>query len=425
MEGSLKGTWCALLIIFTLSFGMSLEEAQEKALKHHREILVEELELHKKRHEVREKRGKFFPTVNLELSFNLSKRQSFTFRVPPFPPREFVFQKGSYPKLTLQVSQDLFNLRTIKEYQVSKEVEALQYLSLEERKRKVLLKVREAYLNALKAKALVNIYEKHLELVKAHLRDVQELYREGIVPLKDVLETRVKLQEVKEKLSDADAKLKKSFHYLSYLTGEEVYEINDLKVEEYLDLVNSNPDKLMQELLKRNVLVKLLKKRIEIAQLQKEAVASSFYPVAVLEAYYQRTEESDLFPKDRYLVSFAFRWNLFSGFRKFRMLDISEISRRQAVHIYEDTLNKLNLQLVSLLEDTKAVRERIALAEEQLRDAREHLKMAQEKYKAGIGTNTEVLDAQSYLITAENTLKISRYDLLLLEFKLREVVGYE
>ena len=154
-------------------------------------------------------------------------------------------------------------------------------------------------------------------------------------------------------------------------------------------------------------------------------VRSYFYPQAVFEAVYQYTEESDLFPKNRYFLTFSLRWNLFSGLRRFRALEVSKISYLQEQERFRDMQRRLELDLISLLEDMKAVRLKLKLSEERLREAEEHLRIAKEKYRAGLGTNTEVLNAQSYYISAENQLKLSKYEYLEKIFKLYEVVGYE
>ncbi len=425
MAKGLKRAWCILLSLFTLSFGISLKEAQEMALERHGSIRIQKLELERARKERLERLGKFMPVINAELSFNLAKKQSFFLGLGSLPPQEFIFQKGSYPKFTLQLLQELVNLRTIREYNLFKEKERVQNLALRLERSRTLIKVREAYINALKAKALVETEEKHLELVSAHLSNVKELYKEGIVPLKDVLETKVKLHEVKERLSRAKAQYRKSLNYLSYLISHKVVNVEPVNPQGYLLLVNRKREELLRAMEDKNPLLHLLRKNIKLSGMKRELALSAFYPVAVLEAYYQRTEESDFFPKNRYLISFTFRWNIFSGMRRFRALEISEIEKKKAIERYRDSLNQLRLRLENLLEEAHTLRERIDLARVQLEDARENLKMAQEKYRAGIGTNTDVLDAQTYLITAQNLLKVAEYELLLTEFKLREVTGYE
>ncbi len=419
MDGGLKRAWCLLLSAFALSFGVSLKEVEESALKNHYELQIQRLEVMKKHQERLKELGSFLPVINLEASFNLARKQSFTFQIPPAPPSEFVFVKGSYPKFTLQLVQDLFNLTSIRRYELSKKAESSQVYLLEEKKNEILFRVREAYVNALKAKSAVEIYRKHLERVKTHLRNVEELYNQGIVAYKDLLETKVKLFEVKEKLASAESAYRKALNYLSYLSGVEVSDVEDIPEDFEVDL---DYKKLASKLQNRPIL-KYSKAGLSISEKALELSRSYLYPRASFEAVYIRTEESDLFPKDRYFISFVLRWNLFSGLKRFRAIEEAKIEHLKAVKSYEDLRKRLELQLRNLLEEIEAVKVRVRMAQEQLNEAREHLRVALEKYKAGLGTNAEVLDAQSYLKTAEETLQMSRYDLVLKIFKLKEVVG--
>ena len=421
MDGGFKRAWCLLLSALTLSFGVSLREVEEAALKSYYEVQIEKLEIEKKRQERLKELGSFLPVLNLEASFNLARKQSFTFQIPPAPPREFVFVEGSYPKFTFQLIQNLFNLPDIKRYEISKKLEGSQKYMLEEKKNEILYKVREAYINALKARSAMEVYRKHLERVRAHLRDVRELYDQGIIAYKDLLETKVKLFDVKEKLASAEANYRKALNYLSYLSGMKVEEVEDIHIHTQANL---DYEDLLRRLENRPLL-KYLKESVDVSKKAVELSRSYFYPQAAFEAVYLRTEESDLFPKDRYFVSFVFRWNLFSGLKRFRAVEEAKIEHLKAIKRYEDLKEKLKLQLRNLLEEIEAAKVKIELSKKQLEDAREHLRIAVEKYRAGLGTNTEVLDAQSYLKTAEETLQMSQYDLALKIFKLREVLGGE
>lgn len=424
MEGSFKRAWCLLLSLCALSFGVSLKEAEKAALENFRELRIEKLEFEKKRQERLERFGRFLPQINLEASFNLSRRQSFSFTLPPLPPQELVFQKESYPKFTLQLIQELYSLPSLREYEMSRLLESSQRYLIEEKELNLLFRVREAYIKALMAKSSVEIYRKHLQRIRSHLRDVEELYREGVVAYKDVLETRVKLYEVREKLTSAEANYRKALDYLSYLVGETVDGVEEIEMGEFEDISTRSEEELLS-LLRGRPLLRYLRESLRVAEKSVDLAESYFYPQVVLSAFFQRTEESELFPKSRYLVSLALRWSLFSGLRRFRVLEASRISRRQALERYRDAEEKLRLELRSALEDVRTAQAKLELAREQLRSAQEHLRIAEEKFRAGLGTNTEVLDAQSYLTTAEETLKMNSYELLLTLFKLYEVTGYE
>ncbi len=424
MEGYLKRAWALSIITVTLTFALNLHEAERLALENFYGIRAKDLEVKEATTERKEKFSAFLPVINLEASYNIAREQSFAFGAPPLiPPQEFVFLKDQFPKVTLTFSQNLLNLPAFREYSLSKTKEKASKMILEEEKIKTLYKVREAYINALKAKAAIQILEKQEERVRAHLNDIKALYEEGMVTLKDVLQTQVRLHEVLEKIAQARGNHRKALDYLSYLTGTEVEEIEELDPESFM--AREEDFEILREKVKNRPILRYLDAGLEIARESEDLVKSYFYPSLVFEAFYQRTEESDLFPKDRFLISLALRWNLFSGLKRFRNLEKARIGRKKSLILKRDLEEKILLELRSVLEDIKTVRERIRLARKQVESAKEHLKIAKERYLQGIGTNTEVLDAQSELTSAEENLRMSLYDLVLYSFKLKEVVGDE
>ncbi len=416
--------WLVLLTTYLLGFGATLEEVQEKALRNFPQLKIEKLEERKRSQERLEKFGKLLPQINLEASYNISKKQSFSFSISPAPPQEITFQKERYPRFTLRLVQNIFDYTAYKEYEISKLSEVYQRFMTEERRNELIYKVREAYINTLKALSAVRVYKKQLERMEAHLRDVKLLYEEGIVAFKDVLETKVKLYEIKEKLSTAEANYRKALSYLSYLAGEEIKEVEEIDLGEK-DILNKSYEELLSIMKERNPILKYMRGAVKISEKTLELSRSTFYPKVVLDLVYQRTEESDIFPKNRYFISFALRWNLFSGLRRLRALEISRLSHLITVESYREREERLKTELRSILEDIRSAEMKIEFAKKQLEDAKEHLRIAKEKYKAGLGTNTEVLDAQSYLTTAEEALAVNRYELILKIFKLQEVLGYE
>ncbi|MDQ7082475.1 MAG: TolC family protein [Aquificota bacterium] len=313
----------------------------------------------------------------------------------------------------------------MRDYEIRKILEKAQVYSLKEKRLDVLYRVREAYINALKAKALIALYRKQIDRVKAHLRDVEELYKEGIVPFKDLLETRVRLMEVEEKVISAEAEYAKALSHLSYLVGEEVKDLEDIDPDSVGDLSLKPPEDLKRTALRSRPVLLFYRELIRSREKALDLARSLFYPVLTAEGFLQYTEESDVFPKTRYLISLALRWNVFSGLKRLRTLEIAKIEKIQETERLRDLEKRVILEVETALEDIRSARARVKLAEAMVEEAREHLRIALEKYKAGLGTNREVLDAESYLTRAEQILRINTYDLILRMFKLRRSVGYE
>jgi len=249
--------------------------------------------------------------------------------------------------------------------------------------------------------------------LEEHYRNVELLYQEGYAAFKDLLETKVRLYEVKNNLSQARANYEKSLDALSFFTGKEVKEVEEIKeIPEVESIDLSESPKL-----------KVLKTAIRLSQDYVSLVSSLFYPVVDFSALYQRTNESPSLPKDRYFISLNLRWNLFSGGR--RVFELRKAQKDVEVarleYLKEEELLKTTVK--GILRDIKVLQEEIETAKLRVKEEEEHYRLVVEKYKNGLGNNAEVLDAEAYLTSAEQELKVKTYDLILAKFKLLEVVG--
>ena len=408
------GLLLLLILSLNLAFAISLKEAEEKALSHSYQLkeaqLREIIALQRKYIKV----GDLLPQVNLEFSFNLARRQDFTFSLPNLPPQRFTFIEGSFPRFNLLITQKLFDLKAFRSLDIAQSKVLLAKVETQRTLQEVLWEVRKAYLDALKAKKSKSVARAYLRMLKEHHKNVQEMYKEGLVPLKDLLETKVKLLEAQTRLKEAQTAFEKALAYLSYLTGERVRDVEDIKVE-YLPLESISVEE--------SPTLKALKVAKTLADEGTKLAKATFYPEVVLEILYQRTEETDLFPKDRYFVSFSVRWNLFSGFKRFRALEISRKEKRITSLKLQDARSKLKTLLENLRRDLKLIEEKIKVSEERLKEAKEHLRVAREKYAEGLGSNAEVLEAQSYVVSAMNTLESAKIDYLKKVFEIYRITG--
>lgn len=399
-------------LVFSLSFGISLQEAEELALKNFYDIKKKEEEVKKSQEEIYATLSELFPQVDLSYSFLFAKEQEVSVNTPFFS-TGFTLTDDNFYRLNFLITQNLVNLTTLNKLKVAKTQKELKIKELELAKNAVRYKVREAYVNALKLKATVEVLEKQVKRLEEHYRNVEFLYKEGYVAFKDLLETKVKLYEAKNNLLQARANYEKSLDVLSFFTGKEVKEIEEIyEIPEVESIDLSDSPKL-----------KVLKTAIKLSQDYVSLASSLFYPVVDFSVLYQRTNESPSLPKDRYFISLNLKWNLFSGGR--RLFELRKAQKDVEVarleYLKEEELLKTTVK--GILRDIKVLQEEIETAKLRVKEAEEHYRLAVEKYKNGLGNNAEVLDAEAYLTSAEQELKVKTYDLILAKFKLLEVVG--
>ena len=399
-----------LFLIFPfISFSISLYDAERLAVKNFYEIKKKEREIEIKNYELKQKISEFFPKINVSASYNIAKEQKFTIETPFFT-REFSFIKDRFRKIEVLINQkifDLFSIKEIKNSSIKRKIKKLEYeiTALEIKK-----KIREIYINALKLKALLKVYEAQEKRIKEHLKNVEELYKEGYVAYKDILETKVKLYEVKTKISEIEGNYKKLLNTLSFLTGVNVENVEEPKVNVEKGSIFENPK------------FKIAKAYEELSKNYVETVKASFFPIFDVSFIYQNTTESDVLPENRFFISLSLKWNFLGG-RKFYELKKARKNLLIANEEKKKVLKELETELKNTLIDIEVAKKELETAKERLKEAKENYRLALEKYKEGLGTNADVLDAEAYLTLAEENLKIQEYKLLRKKLKLMEVYG--
>ncbi|NPB07942.1 MAG: TolC family protein [Aquificae bacterium] len=400
-----------LFLLPSVLFGISLEEAEELALKNFYLLREKEKEVRAARLGYLSALSELLPQVKLSLSYHLARRQELVLKGLPLP-GSFTLLESEFYRINLLLEQELINPVKFRKVKLSRRLISLKEKELLAARNKVLWEVRRAYINALKLEALLKVYQKQRERVAGHLRNVKELYREGVVPFKDILETRVKLYEVESRIKDIKVKYENALDYLSYLTGSAVKDLEeDLELPVVKEGISGNPE------------LRALRDLVNIAEEREKLVALSFLPTLNFSLLVQRTTETRYLPENRYLVSVSLNWLLLGGGKRVFELQKARREKEKILLTYRRKEEELKLRYRALRRELEAIEEEIRVARERLKEARENYRLAREKYENGLGINTEVLDAEAYLTAAEENLRIKEYERILKLYEIMEVAG--
>jgi len=275
----------------------------------------------------------------------------------------------------------------------------------------VVMGVYSAYYGLLAAKADLDAAQESLKRSEDHLRLANERKSVGTVPLADVLRARVGVANSKLALVSAKSAVDIAKGNLNTAMGRpaetplailddgsEISPPGDFSVTEAMNRAISNrPD---------------LQAAISAESAKKESVRaakSAYGPSVVAQAAYGRLDSS-FFPYDKdWAVGVAVRIPVFTGFERGHKLALAraelskagderlkaELAVRQEVWI-------AHANLVKAYNTVDAVKALNA-------DARESLRMAEERYKVGAGTITDLLDTETNMADAQSALVRSIY----------------
>lgn len=275
----------------------------------------------------------------------------------------------------------------------------------------VVMGVYSAYYGLLAAKADLDSADKSLKRSNDHLRLAEERKSVGAVPLADVLRARVGVANSKLALVSAKSAVDIAKGNLNTAMGRpaetplailddesETTPPGKFSVEEAMNrAINNRPD---------------LQAAISAESAKKEGVSaakSAYGPSVVAQAAYGRLDSS-FFPYDKdWAVGVAVRIPVFTGFERGHKLALAraelskagderlkaELAVRQEVWIAHANV----VRAYNSFEAVKAL----------ITDAGESLRMADERYKVGAGTITDLLDAETNMVDAQSAFVRSIY----------------
>jgi outer membrane protein len=400
------------------SFGISLQQAINEALKHNTDVIYQKLNTKIALEKKKEAFGSFLPVVGLNANTNVGNQLAI-----PEGNTNFIFQNGHFSQWNIDLKQNLFDMPSFYNYKLSKDdIKAQKYL-LTSVKTDIKIDVIDTYINALVRKHIIDVDKKEVKDYERHLYNVEKMYEQGLVAFKDILQTKVKLNQAKQKLTEDEGEYKVYLQKLSNLVNKPV---KNLKEINYV----SNPlgkydlNQLIGIALQNRVILKYGKTIIKKAKDYEALTRSEYFPKAYVEARYGYSDQIPGLPYYQNLVSANLSWVMFSGLQRFHRLHQAFLGYKQAKTNYRKLENDIKLQVTSTYEQLKTAEKDIALANSELKDAKEHYKIASEKYKVGLGTNTDVIDAEDYLTQARTDVVKSKYYYVLSVYKLIEVVAY-
>lgn len=402
---------------------MSLQQCIDYALKNHPNITKAELEKQIGKFQMRETIGKGLPQLNadldvrhfVELPTSLIPAQIFG-----GPPGSFVrvqFGTKNNAQANLQLSQLIFD----GQYFIGVEASKLYYQLLD----KQILKTKEDLAgNVAKAYYSVIINQKRLDILKSNLAQLDStlsiltaLKNNGMAESIDVDRVKVSYNNLKTELEKAQKLVDLSFNLLKFQMGMDLkqsFELEmdslDTKINEVINqpISNNGSKRLEFEILEQQM--KLQKKNIQRYQFSR---LPGIYGYATLSTQAQRNEFDFLDTQKEWfgfgLVGFQIKVPLFGGLVTHNRIQ----AEKNRLYIYEQDL-KLFKQAVDFEisnAETQFINAKTTLdiQKRNLELAQEVFRVSKQKYEKGVGSNLELVQAQSALEQAQ----INYYNTLL------------
>jgi outer membrane protein TolC len=254
----------------------------------------------------------------------------------------------------------------------------------------------------------VRVVEEALTLVEAHLRDVKNMRDVGLLAPNDVLSVearrsrqQVQLIEARNMRNVAEADLRR----VTGLAPDVAITIDAVLEGPLADLPTY--DQLLADAHAGRSERQALQARVAAIGERRTAVAAGLKPtIAVAAGFDYARPNPRIFPRaaewnDSWDVGVNVAWPLWDGGRV--KADVAEVAanRRAVEQRLAEFDSVLDFEVKQRRLDLEAAREAIRAATDEVASAAEAARVVSERFKAGLVTNTEVLDAQQALLVAQ------------------------
>lgn len=325
------------------------------------------------------------------------------------------------------INQTVFDMPTFSRYTGAGLQEERAKLYLKNVELEILYTTEKEFFTLLSAIENVKSYRKSVERMQKQLESALAFYEKQMKPRLHVLQMQTQLAKAESQLSAAENKVAtqtaKLVSVLSLPEHAEVIFKGDLenvkmcnldRLSRYIDMAfKTRPDILVR------------KKDAEISKQGEDVIEGKYYPTVSAFAEYNQKElnydsvwsnysQTHSLRADEthetYSVGLSFRWDFFEGTTTHYALKEQKKKTKSALLKYQKLKEDVAAQVKQSFLDVVQYRKQINLSRAYVKEAQETYSRADKRYKLGIGTSTELVDASKELIEAEVSLNTALAD---------------
>jgi outer membrane protein len=286
------------------------------------------------------------------------------------------------------------------------------------------LAVAEDYVGVLRARRALAVAESNVRTLEALVGDVGAMFERELVPKNELLAVQVALADARQnQLRTANAAEIAQAAYNRRL-GEPLDRHAEIEasVPAPAALPNELDALISMALERRTELMALGEQAQAYGQLAKMERARVLPQVSLTGAYNYLENQ---FLNDDAVASagVGVQWAVFDGGQARKRAAALERTRRATLEQREDAESQIALQVRQTWLGVEETRQRIRVTADSVDQAEENLRIARERYGAGLGTQTQLLEAETLRVQALTNRDNAELDAGLAQLRLARAVG--
>ncbi len=372
---------------------LTLQESIDKTLHNHPDVKSFILKVEQSKSAYKSEFSAYMPQINLLANYNVMQ----TYVLPVNGTFHTVDDDGW--SAGVNVKQKLWDFsRTSSRVSASKLDQKIATLSLEELKALLAYKVTALYEMMIVQKEAVLVRQQDLQTKQAYYKQALALVQEGLRTSADASRFLSAVYSAKDKLEEANVAYEKAKNSLSLYMGEQISK--DVTLDrQSLETQTEVSDAIEKEVLQSNYQLAIFLENIQKNTLLHKASKASRY--GSIDAIASYTHQDTLNAYDAKVAGVTVNIPLYSGGRLSAEAQKTKIASQIAKEEYASKELAIKEEVESLLLDIKHYNKTIKAKKAQLQSAQETQKVLDARYKEGLSTYIEVLDATSMVLSAK------------------------
>jgi outer membrane protein TolC len=290
----------------------------------------------------------------------------------------------------------------------------------------------KAYFSVLKAVKIKNVLEDTVTLLLSHENVAKSFYEVGMTPLNDLLKSQVELANSRQDLTTARNNLEIAKADFNNILRRDVNASVDLEdILDYIPLANELSYYL--DLAEKNRLeIQMAALEIQMAEKEAALAKKDYFPTVTLSGTrYQRGTDWDvdggngISDPNSWNISAVASWNFWEWGKTCYGEKEKKSQIAQARLNKDAVIDKIRVEVKQSFLKTKEAESNIITVRKAIEQAKENLRISQERYKEQISTSTDVLDAQTLLSRTMTNYYNALYDFKISRASLSRALSME
>lgn len=370
---------------------LSLDDCINKALQTHPDIQKNSLGVESAQSATDISRADYLPQVTLNAEYD----QVRTFTLPSNGVFNTVEDKAW--AVGGVINQKIWDFsKTTASIEAQEVEQEISNLNLAEAKALLAYKVKLQYELMLVQKIAIEVREKDLNAKKELYKQAQAFVKNGMRTSAEASRFLSSVYVAEENLAIAQAAYEKARRVLSLYIGEPISE--DVTLQNTLEFT-SKVFVDEKALLQSSPSLLATQKSIQKSELLYKATKATHY--GSLDAIASYTRQNTLNEYDSMLLGVTYRVPLYSGGRTSALVEQSHLARQSAIASFNSKELALKEEFAVLMIDMDRYEKTIKAKESQLEASEQTQRVLEARYKEGLATYIEILDASALTLNAK------------------------